>query len=138
MRFKVDENLPDEAAEHLMCAGHDATTVVGEGVRGCSDSALALRCKDESRVLVTLDLDFADLKTYPPSAYPGSVVLRLARQDKTLILFGAATRVALPRAGTDIGSPVHCRGGADEDSGRAATAGRPGAGMSLARVAASG
>jgi len=32
---------------------------------------------------VTFDLDFADIRTYPPASHPGAIVLRLARQDKT-------------------------------------------------------
>lgn len=31
---------------------------------------------------MTLDLDFADIRTYPPDEHPGLIVLRLARQDK--------------------------------------------------------
>jgi hypothetical protein len=35
---------------------------------------------------VTLDLDFADIRTYPPDEHPGLIVLRLARQDKPHVL----------------------------------------------------
>jgi hypothetical protein len=34
MRFKVDENLPKEAAELLMTGPHDAVTVNEEGLQG--------------------------------------------------------------------------------------------------------
>ena len=33
-----------------------------------------------------MDLDFADIRTYPPDRYPGFVVLRLARQDRASVL----------------------------------------------------
>ena len=36
----------------------------------------------EKRALVTLDLDFADIRNHPPDEYFGLVVLRLHRQDK--------------------------------------------------------
>jgi hypothetical protein len=32
--------------------------------------------------VVTLDLDFADIRTYPPADYAGIIVLRLALLDK--------------------------------------------------------
>ena len=31
---------------------------------------------------MTLDLGFADIRTYPPDEMPGFIVLRLARHDK--------------------------------------------------------
>ncbi|QNN20943.1 DUF5615 family PIN-like protein [Planctomycetales bacterium ZRK34] len=42
-------------------------------------------CQQEGRVLVTLDLDFADIRAYPPESCPGLIVLRLARQDVNTI-----------------------------------------------------
>jgi len=35
---------------------------------------------------MSLDMDFSDIRTYPPRDYPGIVVFRLSSQDKTRIL----------------------------------------------------
>ena len=35
---------------------------------------------------MTLDLDFSDIRAYPPEQYAGLVVLRLNRQDKPHVL----------------------------------------------------
>lgn len=86
MKFKLDENLPIEAAEALRQAGHEAVTIGEQGLGGGSDSAVAQVCQQEGRALVTLDLDFADIRVYPPQDYPGLVVLRLRRQDKPYVL----------------------------------------------------
>ena len=86
MRFKVDENLPVEVAELLREAGYDATTVLEQRHGGSADPRLAALCQRESRVLVTLDLDFADIRAYPPAEFPGLIVLRLGRQDKPYVL----------------------------------------------------
>jgi predicted nuclease of predicted toxin-antitoxin system len=53
---------------------------------GSPDQTIALACQSEQRVLVTLDLDFADIRAYPPKNFPGLIVLRVRRQDKFLIL----------------------------------------------------
>lgn len=37
-------------------------------------------CRREQRVLVTVDLDFANILAYPPSKYAGIIVLRLGDQ----------------------------------------------------------
>lgn len=86
MKFKLDENLPIEAAEALRQAGHEAVTIGEQGLGSGSDSAVAQVCQQEGRALVTLDLDFADIRVYPPQDYPGLVVLRLRRQDKPYVL----------------------------------------------------
>ena len=86
MRFKVDENLPIEVAGILRAAGHDADTVNEEGVSGAQDPDLATLIRRESRALITLDVGFADIRSYPPQQYHGLVVLRLAHQDKKLVL----------------------------------------------------
>jgi predicted nuclease of predicted toxin-antitoxin system len=86
MKFKIDENLPIEIAELLRQAGHDATTVLEEQIGGCTDAMLAALCRQENRALVTLDMDFADIRGYPPAEFPGLVVLCLRQQDKPCVL----------------------------------------------------
>ena len=86
MRFKIDENLPVEIADLLIQAGHEADIVLTEGLGGTADPQISLACQREGRVLVTLDLDFADIRFYPPGALPSTVVMRLNSQDKPSLL----------------------------------------------------
>lgn len=97
MRFKLDENLPAEAAAALAAAGHDAETAIAEDLAGEPDPLVLAHCRQEARVLVTLDLDFANIRRHPPGESAGFVVLRLRRQSTPKIL-GALGRllVALP------------------------------------------
>ena len=76
MRFKVDENLPVEIAELIRHRGHDALTATQQQLGGRPDKLLSEVCVLENRCLVTLDLDFADIRTYPPSQQTGIIVLR--------------------------------------------------------------
>lgn len=84
--LKVDENLPVEASVLLRQAGHDALSVHDQQLVGSPDSGVAAVCQIERRALLTLDLDFADIRTYPPEDFSGIIVLRLARQDKQHVL----------------------------------------------------
>jgi predicted nuclease of predicted toxin-antitoxin system len=86
MSFKIDENLPIEVAELLRQAGHDAVTVLEEHLGGCTDASLAAVCRQEKRALVTLDMDFAEFRGYPPGEFPGFVVLRPRQLDKPHVL----------------------------------------------------
>ena len=78
MRAKLDENLPVEAAELLRMAGWECDSVCDEGLAGADDPEVAAACQAGARVLFTLDLDFGDIRAYPPSEYVGIVVLRPA------------------------------------------------------------
>jgi predicted nuclease of predicted toxin-antitoxin system len=53
----------------------------------------------EGRILVTLDLDFANLLNYPPKAHPGIIVLRLQVQNTPAIV--SALRRFLQQAELD-------------------------------------
>lgn len=86
MKFKIDENLPAEVAEILARAGHDALTVFDEELTGKDDRTIAQVCQAEQRVLLSLDLDFADIRAYPPRDYAGIITVRSKRQDKRSVL----------------------------------------------------
>ena len=97
MRFKLDENLPAELVNLFGEAGHDAVTVLDQRLGGASDPEVAAACVREGRAIVTLDTDFADIRTYPPRAYSGIVVFRLNDQSRDHVLQVAARLVqALP------------------------------------------
>ena len=93
MQFKVDENLPVEVASLLQKRGHDAKTVHQEGLGGGKDEVIAGVCLNEKRALITMDTDFADIRTYPPNDFFGFVVLRLNRQDKSHVVSAVARLV---------------------------------------------
>ena len=85
-KFKVDENLPTEAADLLRSAGHDGVTVIDEQLGGRPDGDVASLCQAEGRAVLTLDLHCADIRVYPPADYSGMIVLRPARLDKQRVL----------------------------------------------------
>ena len=86
MRLKLDENLPIQLKRLFMESGHDAVTILDEGMGGAADSEVASVCLLEERVLLTQDVDFADIRMYPPRQYPGIVVFRLASQTRDDLL----------------------------------------------------
>jgi predicted nuclease of predicted toxin-antitoxin system len=86
MKFKIDENIPVDAAQLLSEAGHNVHTVYEEALNGEADEIVAKKVRREKRILLTCDLDFADIRRYPPEEYSGIVVFRLKKQDKKSIL----------------------------------------------------
>jgi predicted nuclease of predicted toxin-antitoxin system len=92
MRFKLDENLPELVRGSLSALGHDVHTVAQEGLSGAGDVTVLQASVAEDRILITLDLDFSDIRAYPPGSYPGVWVLRPPRQTfkalEALVLAG--------------------------------------------------
>ena len=86
MQFKIDENLHSDAADLLSQHGHDVLTVFDRGLRGHAGGDIANVCQQESRAIVTLDLDFSDVRVYPPGNYEGIIVLRLNNQSRASVL----------------------------------------------------
>lgn len=82
MKFKIDENLPVEFVNVLDSTGYVAMTALEQGLEGKADSEVINKCLEEKFILVTLDLDFADIKLYPPHKYPGLMIIRAKNQDK--------------------------------------------------------
>ena len=59
---------------------------IGKNTLGAADPKLAEVAREEKRALVSLDLDFANIRVYPPHEYPGNIVLRLKQQDRPHVL----------------------------------------------------
>jgi predicted nuclease of predicted toxin-antitoxin system len=86
MRFKTDENLPVELTELLSQHQHDVRSVQDQQMAGQGDPQIARVCQVEGRALVTCDLDFADIRAYPPEDYHGIIILRPAVQAVSSLL----------------------------------------------------
>jgi predicted nuclease of predicted toxin-antitoxin system len=80
VKVKLDENMPADLATRLRAAGHDVMDVAGEGLGGEDDLPVLQAATKEGRILLTFDLDFADIRHYPPGSHAGIVVFRLQDQ----------------------------------------------------------
>lgn len=93
MRFMLDANMPRSTAALIREAGHEVAEVRECLPSGAPDEQVAQLARQEQRVLVTRDFDFADIRNYPPHQYPGLIVLELpddatARQvNQTVTMF---------------------------------------------------
>ena len=79
MQFLIDEDLPRSTGDLIRKYGHDAIDVRDIGLRGAKDSKIASYAQSKDLCIVTGDLDFSDIRNYPPSQYAGLIVLRIPR-----------------------------------------------------------
>jgi hypothetical protein len=80
-RFKLDESVPGDAKALFRDAGHEVDTVLEERLGGEPDRKVFDACQTEDRILVTLDLDFADIRQYPPAEHAGVWIPRPKSQS---------------------------------------------------------
>ena len=93
-KFKLDENIPRDAEVLLRDDGHEVDTALAERLGGQPDALIFEAARRERRVLVTFDLDFADIRAYP-SDHSGIWVLRPSIQSvsNTLVLLRGALKL---------------------------------------------
>ncbi len=77
MKIKLDENIPIHIAPILRQQGHDVDTVKEEGLQGVPDRHVWKKVREENRFFITQDLDFSDIRRFPPGSHSGIMLLRL-------------------------------------------------------------
>ena len=77
MLFFVDANLPRSVTALLIGLGHQVEFARDAGFGSATDIEIAAHVRETRAVLLTRDLDFGDVRRYPPDDYGGIVVLRL-------------------------------------------------------------
>lgn len=76
MRLKLDENLSRHLKDILDMLKHDVITAADENLLSQPDTAVAAAANSEERMLITLDVEFGDLRKYPPGSHPGIILFR--------------------------------------------------------------
>lgn len=69
--------MPRSVQDLLVAEGHDTLHVRDLGLRDAPDQRIDAYARAEGRALVTRDLDFADVRRYPPEDAPGYLVMRV-------------------------------------------------------------
>ncbi len=86
MRFLVDMNIATDVAVWLRGQGHDAVHLREVGLQELRDEAVLAKAVAEKRVVLTFDLDFADLAAAAGDARAAVILMRLRSAQTTRIL----------------------------------------------------
>lgn len=86
MRIKLDENLPVSLADLLAQAGHNVDTSPQENLTGAEDSEVWRAAQAAERFLITQDLDFSDIRRFPPGTHFGLLLIRLDHPSRSELL----------------------------------------------------
>lgn len=77
MKFLLDMGLAQSTAVFLRAQGHDAVHLREEGLQRLADEKIIKKARQESRVIITHDLDFGRLIALSQSRLPSVITLRL-------------------------------------------------------------
>lgn len=86
MRIKLDENLPVRLAAILANLRHDVHTIAEESLSGKSDHEVWEAAQQETRFLITQDLDFSDVRRFAPGTHFGILLVRLHSPDRESLI----------------------------------------------------
>jgi predicted nuclease of predicted toxin-antitoxin system len=84
LRFLSDHCVPTEIAESLKQPGHEVSLLREVLPISSPDPAVIAKAQQIGAILLSLNGDFADIITYPPSQYGGIVAIQLNNHPETI------------------------------------------------------
>jgi len=77
LRFFTDHCVPNAVIQTLRAAGHEVLILKEHIPRDSDDPIVIAKAQELEAILVSLNGDFADIVTYPPSIYKGIIALQV-------------------------------------------------------------
>ena len=84
LRFFSDQCVPSEISESLKRGGHEVVLLREVLPINSRDLAVIAKAQQLGAILLSLNGDFADISTYPPSRYAGIVAVQLHNHPETI------------------------------------------------------
>jgi predicted nuclease of predicted toxin-antitoxin system len=78
LRFLIDEDCPLSLETLLKEKGHDAIHVKTSGLSGTKDPEIFIFAQKEQRIIISRDLGWSNIKSYPPNTHCGLIILRFS------------------------------------------------------------
>ena len=79
MKFFADHCAYSVTVKFLRGLGHTVKTAKEAGLEVADDTDILQHAKDTDAVLLTNDLDFANILLYPPASYLSIIVLKISK-----------------------------------------------------------
>jgi len=85
VKVKLDENLGRSHCELLRGAGYTAERIAEQDLSGAEDEVVWEHICSKGYFFITLDLDFSDVRKFPPGTHPGILILRPRSKGKKAV-----------------------------------------------------
>ena len=77
MNFLADECVYSITTQLLRSWAHNVLTAQEVGLAGKPDANILAYAVEHKRVLITIDMDFSNIRRYPPESHTGIIVLKI-------------------------------------------------------------
>jgi predicted nuclease of predicted toxin-antitoxin system len=84
LRFFTDHCVPNSVTHALRDAGHDVFILKERIPRDSVDAVVIAKAQELDAILVSLNGDFADIATYPPSQYQGIIAFQVRNHPEVI------------------------------------------------------
>lgn len=84
LRFFADHCVPSSVAQAVQKAGHEVFRLRHHLRSDSPDGIVIAKAQELDCILLSLDGDFADIVTYPPTRYKGIVALQLRNHPEVM------------------------------------------------------
>lgn len=84
LRFFTDHCVPNSVTQALRDAGHDVFILREHIPQDSNDAVVIAKAQELDAILVSLNGDFADIATYPPSQYKGIIALQVRNHPEVI------------------------------------------------------
>jgi predicted nuclease of predicted toxin-antitoxin system len=97
MRLLADMGVGLRVVHHFRAAGHDAVHLAEQGLQRLPDRDIFAKARGEDRIILTFDLDFADIAAAAGTTLPSVVIFRVSDARSSSVI--ERLTVALDTAG---------------------------------------
>ncbi|MEH2082794.1 MAG: DUF5615 family PIN-like protein [Nostoc sp.] len=81
MKFLVDMGISLRTVSWLRSDGYDVVHLRDEGLRRLPDNKILIKARTEGKILLTIDLDFAQLLAVSGDSLPSVILFRLGNDN---------------------------------------------------------
>ncbi len=85
MKIFADECVYQATTDYLIAHGFETLTAQEAGFAGCKNGELIRYAAQNQMVFLTRDLDFTDIRVYPPQNFHGIIALRISPENQATI-----------------------------------------------------
>ena len=85
MKFLADMGISPRTVSWLKSNGYDAIHLVEQGLEKLPDDEILAKAREEKRIVLTVDLDFAQLLAISQELLPSVVLFRLGNESYEII-----------------------------------------------------
>ncbi len=85
MKFLADMGISPSTVNELRHQGYDAVHLIEQELERLADRDILLKAQAEERILLTVDLDFAQLSAMSGESFPSVILFRLGNVSRDVI-----------------------------------------------------